>query len=219
MKHLIQYGTFSIILVSYISSLNAFRLDMPGNLKAFSRYLLFVFIGESFAFAWPRWLYQLTSMPRGNAWMYNILHLIFYVFLIWFFYSLLKIPLLKKLGRVLGLVLVLFAITNMCFFQGMGKLNNYTELLAAFILVFLSLAYYYQLLHNKEVVSLHRDPYFWISTGVFVNHLGSVMSFFLIDVMGMISEEGASKVHMVIVFSGLLMYLTFIIAFLCPRKK
>jgi hypothetical protein len=218
MKNVLLYTSLAMILVSYLSSLNAFRLDMAKPFKQFSYFLLFVFICEAFGIAWPRWLYKLGDFPRENQWFYNLFHFATYCFYLFFFYRLLQMPKTKKAIFILGISYVLFASLNYVFFQGAFFLNTYTLMYSSSLMVFASLSYYYQLLRSKEVIRLKYDTGFWISTGILLFHLTSVMDHFLINIMGQLSKEKALIALYIIRFSALIMYLTFSIAFLCRKK-
>jgi hypothetical protein len=119
----------------------------------------------------------------------------------------------------LAVFYILFAAGNLLFFQGWLHLNTYTELVACLIMVFLSIAYYFQLLHNKEIISLKRDSVFWISTGLLIYHLGSTMGLLLINVMNVYSLEKARNILLIIQSSAIIMYLNFSIGFLCRMRK
>lgn len=212
------YISLSIVLLSYLSSLKAFRLDSP-TLRRFSWFLLFTFLGECFGIFWPKMLYRFTPFSRSNQWFYTIFHFFSYVFYIWFFYQILTLPALRKTIRILFLCYVSFALVDFYFIQGMFQLNTFSDLFACFIMVFLSIAYYYKLLYAAEIVSLKNDPFFWISTGVFIYHLGSMMGLFLINIMNAISHEKAKNIQLIIQMAAVSMYASYSIAYLCIRKK
>ncbi|WP_315823893.1 hypothetical protein [Paraflavitalea speifideaquila] len=92
-------------------------------------------------------------------------------------------------------------------------------MVACLIMVFLSIAYYFQLLYDKEIISLKRDSVFWISTGLLVYHLGSTLGLLLINVMHIISIEKARNILLIIQSSAIIMYINYSIAFLCGRRK
>lgn len=213
------YVAFLAILLSCISSLKAFRLDMPVIFKHFSFFLFFVFLGEIFALLWVKKLYQFTPFTRNSHWFYNIFHFVIYLFYLYFFHAVLLLPKVKKWIRLLAVAYAGVAIINFFFVQGPFRLNTYTELLACFIMVFLSIAYYYQLLYAKEIISLRRDTVFWLSTGILIYHLGSMMGLFFINIMNIISVEKAKSVHLIIQVASVLMSINFSIAFLCRKKK
>lgn len=214
-----QYFSISVILISYLSSLRIFRLDKSPLLKLFSFFLLFLLLGELFGMAWSKWIWSKTGFTRSNQWFYNFFHAGTYSFYLYFFYKVLSVRYLKRWVQVMGAVYLMFVIYNLSFWQGVYQFNSYTELFSCFIMIFLSIAYYYQLLHAKEIIVLSRDPFFWISTGVLTYHLGSMMGLFLINVMNAISLDKARDIHLIIGFCGILMYLNFTVAFLCLKKK
>ncbi|MGB8193095.1 MAG: hypothetical protein WCF67_14300 [Chitinophagaceae bacterium] len=213
------YSALLCVLISYISSLRAFRLDVPEIFRQFSYFLLFVFLSETFGMAWPRWIYQHTPFAQTNQWFYVFFHFIMYLFYLYFFYKVLQRPKPRKVVKLLAVIYILFASINLLFIEGVMKLNIYSDLLASFIMVFLSIVYYYQLLKAREVISLKNDIAFWISTGIFIFHLGSLMGNFLINYVYKTSPTVALMIHHIIQVSSMVMYLTYSIAYLCHRKK
>lgn len=213
------YISLSSVLISFLSSLNAFRLDLPKPFKQFSLFLLFVFLAEVFGVAWAKKLYQFTNFSRSNQWFYNLFHFCCYLFYLYFFNQVIQFPRIKKWIRGLSLFFVLFAAGNLLFFQGPLHLNTYTELVACLIVIFLCIAYYFELLHNNEIISLKSDLVFWISTGLLIYHLGSFMGLLLINVMNMISLAKARSILLIIQSSAIIMYLTISTGFICSRKK
>jgi hypothetical protein len=219
MNYWLQYVLIAMILISYLSSLNAFRLDMAKPYKQFSYYLLFVSLGELFAFAWQEWLYRLTPFPKYTQWFYNGFHYISYLFIMYFFYQVLRSAGVRNVLKVMGILYAAFALINMLFIQGLIWLNSYSELLASVILIFSSVAYFYQLLFAKKVETIKNNPLFWISSGVLLSHLGSVLALYLINNMTTISLPRAYFFLSLIRLAGIFTYLIFLIAFLCQKKK
>jgi hypothetical protein len=219
MEYWLQYLAIAMTLIGFIFSLNAFRLNMPKPYKQFSYFLLFVFLGEMFAYAWQRWLYKLTPFPPYNQWFYNLFHFASYLFLLYFFYQVLRLHKVKALLKILGGLYVAFALTNLFFIQGFVTLNTYSELLASIILIYSCIAYYYQLLFDKKIIIIKNDTLFWISSGVLLSHLGSVLAIYLINKMTEFSREKADLFLMLIQFTVVLTYVFFSIAFICQKKK
>jgi hypothetical protein len=120
---------------------------------------------------------------------------------------------LKRIAAVLAVVYVLFSIINLTV-SGVMVLNKYNDLLASFIMLFLCIAYYYQLVNKRELVSLRNDLAFWVSTGLLINHLGNTMSLFFINLLA----YSADKLHIIIMFAAFIMYLTYSIGYLCHNK-
>jgi hypothetical protein len=218
MMHWVQLASILCVLISYLSSLRAFRLDMPLLFKQFSYFLLFVLLGELFGIAWPRWIYKLTPFGQTNAWFYNLFHICLYSFYLYFFFKILRSTRLKKTIMILFAVYLALAVTDL-FIQGLPKFNNYITVFVSFMMVFLSIVYYYQLLRSQEVILLRNDMAFWICTGLLIHHLGSAVGLFLIDLMNYYSDVAAQKVHRIIMGSAAVMYLTYSIGYLCHKKQ
>lgn len=206
-------------VLSYLSSLNAFRLDMPVIFKQFSYFLLFITLGEFFGFAWLMGLYKLTSFARTNHWFYNIFHFITYLFYLYFFHHVIVAARIRRAIKIIAVIYPLFVIGNFLFGQGLLKLNPYTELLNTFLMVFLSISYYYQVLKSKEIVRLQHDTVFWISTGVLIYHLGSMMLLFLVNITNTFSIQKAQGIYVIVLLSAIIMYLCFTTGFLWAKKK
>lgn len=219
MRNWYIYIPLLFVLLSYLSSLNAFRLGMAAEYKRFSYFLLFTLLCESFGVAWPKWLYMYTPFTRSNQWFYNFFHLATYLFYFRHFHIVLLSGALKRIIGILTASYLFLAVLDLAFIQGLLWLNTYTDLYGSFIIIFLCISYYYQLLYQKEITSLKTDPMFWISTGLFVYHLGSSMGLFVINVMNKASNQGARGIHLIIWMLAIIMYLTFSIAFICRRKK
>lgn len=224
------YFSLVVILVSYLSSIRIFTLKPfehtpappPGYhalFKYFSWFLLFTLLGECFGVAWPRALYQFTPFTRSNQWFYILFHFLSYVFYLWFFRQVLSSGTNRKITAVFLGVYITFSVVNYCFIQGPMELNTFSDLVACFMMVFLSIAYYYQLLHARVFLPLHTQPLFWITTGLLVYHLGSMMGLFLINVMNLISLDKAMDILVIIQTAAIVMYINYSIAFLCMKKK
>jgi hypothetical protein len=217
-NHWFLYAAILCVLVSYISSLRSFRLDMPLIYRQFSFFLLFVLMGELFAMAWSKWIYLCTPFGQSNQWFYNPFHMCSYLFYLYFFYIISRTARIRQIIKLLAIVYFLFAACNL-FIQGSKELNTYTSLLSAFMMVFLSISYYYQMLNEKEVVPLRSNMAFWISTGLLICHLASSMSTFLINVAAYYSTAAALKIHLIVMLAAMAMYLTYTIGYLCQRKQ
>jgi hypothetical protein len=114
---------------------------------------------------------------------------------------------------------VFFVAINLAVGQGVLKINSYTELLNTFMMVFLSITYYFQVLKTKEIIVIKHDIVFWISTGVLIYHLGSMLLLFLIEVVNTSLAANAWRLFIIVELSSMIMYLCFTIGFLWAKKK
>lgn len=156
--------------------------------------------------------------------MYNIftpLEFIFYAFL---FYIHFKNSNFKKTVLFFIPFFVLSVIINMYFIQGLNKtFNNYIFLLGSFcILVFCCFFFYESVLPDKIDLQLSKQPFFWITSGLLINYLGSVIINALFEYLTSndLQVEGR-RIYIIINNSlNVILYSSFCIAFyLCPNHK
>jgi hypothetical protein len=219
LKNWLSYLNLLAILISAISSLRSFRLDTSKAYRYFSIFLFVLFIADVFGFAWPRVLHYRFNLGQKTLWLYNPLRLLSYTFYACFFYSVLTNRKIKTVIKFLAAALIIFGVTNMLFIQKISAHNSYTALFGQFLMIFISVSYYYQLLKAKDIIVLHKDTVFWISSGLLIYNLCGSINYFLIDIMDFFSRDLAKKLHQTIMYFSVLMYLTFTIAFLCMKKN
>jgi hypothetical protein len=138
---------------------------------------------------------------------------------IFFVTCVLSFPGIKRVIKALALLYVFFVAINLAVGQGVLKINSYTELLNTFMMVFLSITYYFQVLKTKEIIVIKHDIVFWISTGVLIYHLGSMLLLFLIEVVNTSLAANAWRLFIIVELSSMIMYLCFTIGFLWAKKK
>lgn len=208
-----------VLLFSAISSLKAFRLDMAAPFRLFSGFLFFVLFIETCAVAWPR-LVKYYGLPYSNEnhWVYNIYLIPAYLFYSYFYYRQLKSPAVKKIILSAGLLFFFTGVFNLLFFQGLYKFNTYTVLAAGMLVTFASVSYFYQILRDKSINPLNRDPLFWISSGAFLFHLTTMLGLFFILFLNNWYGKAAHATIMVIKITSIVMYFVYSIAFLCQKK-
>jgi hypothetical protein len=208
-----------VLLFTFLSSLNAFRLDMVKPYKWFSLYLLFALLAEWCAVMWPR-LVRHYDLPysRENHWIYNLYLLPAYLFYLLFYYSFLKGVQIKMMIKTAAVLFTCWFAYDLFFVQGMFRLNTYTVIVAGIMVVALSLAYFYQVLRAAVFLPIHRDPLFWISAGTFLFHLTTMLGLFFIVFLNDWYGKAAFTTSLIIKITSIVMYLAYSIAFLCQRK-
>lgn len=218
MKWIIYLSVFTV-LIAYLSSLRSYRLGLIPVFRNFSVFLLLVLLGEIFGIAWSRYLYRHTVFTRGNQWFYIWFHFLQFLFYLYFFYSVSKSRRWKRWISIVVLLFVLFSLTDYTFLHGPWQLNTWAEMLGSLLMVICSIAYYRQLLMAHVYVPLRNDTPFWVATGVLIYNLGSILGTLLINTMYRHSEKEAGNIHLIILISAILMYLTFTTGFLCRKKQ
>lgn len=109
--------------------------------------------------------------------MYNIFTAFEFIFYAFIFYIHFKKLSFKSTVLFFFPLFILCTLINMFFIQGLNQtFNTYTFLLGSFcIVVFCCFFFYESVLPDKIDQQLSRQPFFWISSGLLINYLGSVI--------------------------------------------
>lgn len=214
----LTYISLSVLLFSYISSLNTFRLDFPTPFKHFSSYLLFTFTIELIAAFWYKIVAWMQLPYTGeNTWIYNIYTIPAYLFYLYFFYRQQSSKNIRLAIKITAPVYLLFCLVNYFFITGPLRFNKHSVLAGGIIVILLSLTYFYQILFSPKLIRLKNEPMFWISSGAFIFHLGTVIGISFLTYLYHNARPLADTLMVFIKYSGTFMYLTYSIAFLCRQ--
>jgi hypothetical protein len=121
-------------------------------------------------------------------------------------------------------VFTLLVILNMLFVQGFNKtFNTYTFLFGSFFIVVCCCCYFYEsVLPDKIDQQLSKQPFFWISSGLLIFYLGSVIINALFEYLRSndLQAQGV-RIYGIINHSlNVILYTSFCIAFyLCRNNR
>lgn len=207
------------LLVSAITSLNAFRLGWPVAMKLFSVFLFTTLSVEIFAVLWK---YQWHSTrwwdySPNNLWLYNIYLFPQYMFYIYFFNETLKLKSIKSYVTIIAVLFGLLSLSNLLFVQRLFSIDYFTIIAANLIMIFFSILYFILLMKAETVVKLSVQPLLWISIGTFIFHLGSLPCFILYNSIFSENMAVASSLFRIIVSLNFIMYFFYAIAFICTK--
>lgn len=85
----------------------------------------------------------------------------------------------KRFFYILAIAFTLFAIVNMCYFQSFWKFNSNATTLLGFLVIFLSLSYFYALLKEVKYSSLEQNPMFWLNAGFLIYFSSNLILFYI----------------------------------------
>jgi hypothetical protein len=165
-----------------------------------------------------------VSRSIRNYWIYNVFTTIEFVFYSYLFYLHLKKTVFKKIVVWFIPVFVLLVILNILFKQGFNKtFNTYTFLLGSFFIVIFCCCYFYESVLPENIdQQLSKQPFFWISSGLLIFYLGSVIINALFEYLRSndLQAQGV-KIYGIINHSlNVILYGSFCIAFfLCRNNK
>lgn len=146
------------ISCSVVISWRSFYAGWPHHLRAFSA-------------VWTCWCVldivgHLLSGQGNNAWLYNLLYLIYFPGIAYCYLLVLDEAMIRKMIVGFLFVFPVFVIINSFFGQGMKGLQTLTYTLGGSFTIFLTAAYFRQLYQSDSNASITGDPYFWFSSGL-----------------------------------------------------
>lgn len=156
--------------------------------------------------------------------LYNIFTTLEFCFYSIVFNIYLKRKLLKKFSIRLIPIIVLFSLINILFLQGFAiTFNTYTFLVGSFFMVLLCCFYFYESVQADSIdLQLSRQPFFWVSSGLLIFYLGSVIINALFEylVSNGLKSESAEIYKIINQSLNVILYSSFCIAFyLCPNNR
>jgi hypothetical protein len=156
--------------------------------------------------------------------MYNIFLIVEIVFYTFIFRMHFKKRAFKRIAIVFAPAFIIFCLLNMSVIQGFNNtLNSYSSLIGSFFIVLFCCFFFYEsILPDQIDQQLSKQPFFWISSGLLIFYLGSVIVSALFDYLRSndLANQGR-KIYKIILHSvNVILYSSCCIAFyLCPNAK
>jgi hypothetical protein len=143
------------------------------------------------------------------------------------FYSLIFLIYLKNktLRRIITMVIPIYitlVILNISFIQGTQKFHSYTFLLGSFFMVVYSCFFLYEsILPDSINIKLSQHPFFWVTIGLLIFYLGSVIINALFEYLtsAALGKQGTAIYSFINNSLNVVLYGSFIIAFILCRKN
>ncbi len=213
------------LLLSAILSLKSFWLKWPKPFRIISIFLWVTVLLELMSIGW-KWFFHVTpywQYTPNNHWIYGIGLPLRFGLLFLFFYSLLETARIRKWTKVLAAVFMPFSIINYFFIQGPFATNSFTIILAHFIIIFLSLYYFWELVRSEQFKPLRNNPAVLICLGLFLYHSSTLPYFISIEAFSGFLARPVGITYMFIHQAfNIIMYSLFLTAYLCkihPRTS
>jgi hypothetical protein len=166
-------------------------------------------------------LVQEITMTMG---MVNNLHIIrlFLVFCLLFFaaiyYNAFFSRVLKNTVIILSAIVLLIMIINVAFVDAIKDYPALSHTVLNIVLIFFSLAYFYQLLSRQEFVHIEKQGLFWINAGVLFYFS---INIFLFMLFSRIIQAGQQDYLMIQAVTNIIANLLYTVGLLCqpqPQK-
>lgn len=205
--------------ITYISELSAFiaaLLLLDSKTKAWRSFIPFLFIILLTEAA--GWYYG-PFLKQYNDWIYNMFYFIYTPFFVYIFSYAAPVQSKKQLLYQVIAGFILFALLNICFFEGFHIFNSYTKVLGDIILAALSCYFFYAELKEEEVRDLFHDEYFWLANGLLFYSLGAIILYLFLPSLRRFYEQTNVRIYTYIVsVLNILLYSSLIIAFICRNR-
>jgi hypothetical protein len=198
-------GCFPVIAALY----NYKHLDK--TLKIAAAFFLVSFLVDLGLF------FSMQLVERNN---YPVLHFFVLISILFFmaiyYYAFFKTT-LKKTIVVLGLIAILISIFNLVFVEGIWEYPSISNTILNVLLIFFSLAYFYQLLNKQEFIHIEKQGLFWINAGVLFYYAINIFLFMLFKQLLNTHKE----VYMINYITNIIANILFTVGLLCkpqPQK-
>jgi hypothetical protein len=168
------------------------------------------------------WLLELTKMG-GHIGMHNnlpLIHLFTVISIVFYsaiYYNAFFRPMLKKAIVALAGLALLIVIFNAIFIEGIWEYPSLSTTVLSVLLIFFSLAYFYQLLNRQEFIHIEKQGLFWINSGVLFYFSINIFLFMLFKRLILAHEQEES--FMIHILTNIIANILFTIGLLCRPQK
>lgn len=181
------------------------RKNRPIYLKLFPFFLLIAFIIEL-------WAWRLGMQGISNANIYNFFSVFAFIF---YMFVVRHVIFSKTVKRVILYIMSLYAISalvNILFIQHVNTFHTVTYSLGCFLIVVISIYYFYELFQVPRSINLKKEPAFWIVAGLLFFYSCTLP---ILGVLNYVPDAIAFSLEPIITILNVLLYSLFTIAFLC----
>ena len=207
------------LFVSAVLSCRFLGRKRPAAYRIFSILLLTIFLVELLAYLWKFYFVTFRNWPysQSNLWLYNSFLIPQYLLYMAVYYKALHSNKIRTIILLLAVGYAVFAMVNIFFLQGIHNIESYTLAMADGIVIFMTVAWFNQILREKEIIRLTMHPMVWISVGAFIFHAANLPYILSLDFL--IHNDISLAIALFNIFLALncIMYSLYTIAFLCPR--
>jgi hypothetical protein len=185
------------------------RGQMVPYLRLFPYFLLITLVGEITA-----WQFYLEGI--SNTALYNFLSTAAFIF---YMNLIRQVVFSRKAKKVIKWVMLLYlagALINILFIQTLHSFHTITYSLGCFLIVIISMYYFYQLFQLPHSTNLAREPAFWIASGLLFYYLCALPIMGAVNYLYTLPGVSARSLEQITTILNVLLYSLFTISFLCP---
>ena len=198
-------------IAALVSSILFWRNLSHTRLRLFLPFLAFIVLAELTG------RYLSKELRQPNAWLYNFvvpLEYLFYSIMFYLHYKRKTNLFLAKFFLILFPIYVLISLI----IKGVYYFDTGFLLIGSFMMMILSLLYFFEIYSQSSDIPIWKTPMFWITVGILLFNAGEfsynlLSKFFISNKMDMSLKTFRSINNKLI----LILYSSFIIAFICQK--
>jgi len=164
------------------------------------------------------WVLEFTKMVANNN--LPAIHLFIVISILFFaaiYYYAFFNPFLKKIVIILAVIALLIVIFNSVFIEGIWEYPSMSNTVLGVLLIFFSLAYFYQLLNRQEFIHIEKQGLFWINAGVLFYFSINIFLFMLLRKI--IAAHQQEDYYMIHIITNIIANVLYSVGLLCKPQK
>jgi hypothetical protein len=202
------FSTASGVLPVIAALVNYGQLDK--TLKIAALFFLIAFLVDLLA-ALTTQLQVTNNMPLIH--LFTVISILFFTAI---YYNAFIRPLLKKVILILSAFALLIVIFNLVFIEGIWQYPSISITVLSVLLIFFSLAYFYQLLNRQEFIHIEKLGIFWVNAGVLFYF---AINIFLFMLYKQFSDEDKKDIYMIHNTTNIIANVIYTVGLLCKPQK
>lgn len=128
-------------------------------------------------------------------------------------------PVVKKSILILAAVALLIVIFNSIFIEGIWDYPSISNTVLCVLLIFFSLAYFYELLNRQEFVHIEKQGLFWINAGVLFYYAINIFLFMLFERIMHARKEDYEDYYMIHIVTNIIANVLYSVGLLCKPQR
>lgn len=202
------------LLIQIISLLVAsslfFRRNTPWFLKLFPLFLFTTVVIE--VIGWQLVVHEINATLLYN--LFTTLEFEFYLFLL---YNIIRNKKFKRFILYCILFYPILVVSNISLIQ-VNTFHSITYSFGCLLIVTVCIYYFLELFQHPKAIDLKREPAFWICSGLLFFYCCSFPLFGLLNFLHSVSGVIMRNLASIVMILNILLYTSFIIAFICNFK-
>jgi hypothetical protein len=163
------------------------------------------------------WVLEFTKVVSNNnlpaIHLFIVISIVFYAAI---YYNAFFNRVLKKVTIILAAIALLIVIFNVIFIEGIWEYPSMSNTVLGVLVIFFSLAYFYQLLNRQEFIHIEKQGLFWINAGVLFYYSINLFLFMLLRKIIAAHLEDYFMIHII---TNIIANILFTVGLLCKPQK